>query len=134
MLLVSIYLIYIFNLIVVSFSSFCVFISLCVASIILALALALSSCLVCNPSIIELPLLRSLLTSVLCGCLLLVSSVCDFAGVFCFLLTAMSFPGYFLVRSIPSAFPAYLQTYPRFILFDSVYLVTTAGSVADQPM
>ena len=37
MLLVSVYPILLFDLIVVSFSSFCVFISLCVASVVLAL-------------------------------------------------------------------------------------------------
>ena len=36
MLLVSVYLILLFHLIVVSFSSICVFISLCVASVVLA--------------------------------------------------------------------------------------------------
>ena len=46
----------------------------------------------------------------------------------------MSFAGYFLVRSLLSAFPAYLGTYFRFDLFGSVYLATTAGFVADQLM
>ena len=35
--------------------------------------------------------------------------------VFCFVIMAtMSFAGYFLVRSLLSAFPAYLRTYYRF--------------------
>ena len=34
-----------------------------------------------------------------------------------FLFAAVSFAGYFLVRSLLSAFPAYLRTYSRFDLF-----------------
>ena len=45
----------------------------------------------------------------------------------------MSFAGYFLVRSLLSAFPA-LSPIPSLIWFGSVYLVTTAGFVADQIM
>ena len=40
-----------------------------------------------------------------------------FVCVFCFLFIAtMSFAGYFLVRSLLPAFPAYLRTYSRFDL------------------
>ena len=91
----------------------------------------LSSCPGCIPPLIGLPLLRSLLKSVLCGCLLFVSSVCVFVCVFCFLLihiyiyiyiffpssmATMSFAGYFLARSLLSAFPAFLRMYSRFDL------------------
>ena len=44
----------------------------------------------------------------------------------------MSFAGYFPLCSILSAFPAYFLL--MCIWFDSVYLVTTAGFVANQSM
>ena len=113
MLLESAYLIILFHLIVVSFSSFCVFISLCVASV--AFALVFMSGL--YSADYRATSLRSLLRSVLCGCLQFVSSVCDFVCVFCFLLIAtMSFAGYVLVRSLLSAFPGYFRTCSRFVL------------------
>ena len=97
------------------------------------LSLPLSSCLRCIPPLIGLPLLRSLLTSVLCGCLLSVSSVCDFVCVFCFLLIAtMSFADYFLIRYFCPLFLLISERIPGLIWFGSVYLVTTAGFVADQ--
>ena len=64
------------------------------------LSLPLSSCLGCIPPLIGLPLLRSLPRSVLCGCLLIVSSVCAFVCVFCFLLIHFYF--YFCLFCVPS--------------------------------
>ena len=66
MIIMFVYLILLFHSIAVSFSSICVFISLCVVSVAL---LPLCSCLGCTPPLIGLPFLRSLLRSVLCGCL-----------------------------------------------------------------
>ena len=55
--------------------------------------------------------------------------------IFLFIAT-ISFTGYFLVRSLLSAFPAYLRTYSRFglVWLGSICLVTTAGFVANQLM
>ena len=79
------------------------------------LSLLLSSCLACIPPLIGLPLLRSLLRSILCGCFLFVSFVCALVCVFRFLLIAtMSFAGYFLVRSLLSAFTPFLRACSRF--------------------
>ena len=78
MLLVCLYsfLIILLHLIVVSVSSFCDFLSLCVASVVLALVF------MPGLNIGLLPFLRSLLKSVLlCGCRLFVPSVCAFACV-----------------------------------------------------
>ena len=100
MLVVSLYLIILFYFIVVSFSSFYVLFRFVSHS----LSLPLSSCLGCIPPLIGLPFLRSLLRSVLCGCLLSVSSVCVFVCVSICCL----------------------------IWFGFVYLVTTAGFVAKQ--
>ena len=58
--------------------------------------------------------------------------LCVFVYVFYFIAT-MSFAGYFLVRPFLSAFHA-LSPIPGLIWFGSVYLVTTAGFVADQLM
>ena len=107
------------------------------------LSLPLSSCRGCIPPLVGLPLLRSLLRSVSCGCLLFVSYVRTFVSVFCFLvilfffpscMATMSFAGYFLVRSLLSAFPAFSERIPGLIWSGSTYLVTTAGFVADQLM
>ena len=108
MLLVSVYLILLFHLIAVSFSSICVFISLCVASVALALVfmpgLYSAAYRATCPAFMWLPL-------VCFYCL------CDFVCVLYFLFIAtMSFAGYFLVHSLLSAFPAYLRTYFRFDL------------------
>ena len=142
MLLMSVYLILLFHLVVVSSSFFCVFFR-CVSH---PLSLPLSSCLGCIPPLIGLSLLCSLLRRVLCDCLLFVSYVCAFVCVFCFLLihfyffpssmATMSFAGYFLLaRSLLYVFPTFFQTYiPGLIWVGSVYLVTTAGFVADQLM
>ena len=47
----------------------------------------------------------------------------------------MSFAGYFLVRFFLSAFPAFFsERNPGLIWFGSMYLVATAGFVADQLM
>ena len=54
-------------------------------------------------------------------------------SIFLFIAT-MSFAGYFLVRSLLSGFPSNLRTYSRFDWFGPVYLVTTAGFIADQLM
>ena len=90
--LVSVYLILLFHLIVVSFSSICVFFSLRVASVALAFVL--------------MPGLYS--TAYICVVLFVFS-------IFLF-ITTMPFAGYFLVRYLLSAFPAYLRTYFRFDL------------------
>ena len=99
MLLVSVYLILLLPLIVVSFSP-SVFLFRCVLH---PLPLPLSSCLGCIPPLIGLPSLR--FYAVASSLFLL--SVC-FVCVFYFIAT-MSFAGYFLVRSLMSAFPAYLR-------------------------
>ena len=59
-----------------------------------------------------------------------------FVYVSCFsLIAAMSFADCFLVRSLLSAFLAYLrERIPGLIWIGFVYLVTTAGFVADQLM
>ena len=98
MLLVSVYLILLFPLIVLSFYPSVFFILLCVA-----LPLPSSSCLGCIPPLIGSPSLRFMqLPLVYFYCL------CVFVSIFYFIAT-MSFAGYFLVRSLLSAFPAYLR-------------------------
>ena len=59
---------------------------------------------------------RATVPEFLCGCLWFISTVCVilFAFFFFLFIATMSFAGYFLVRSLMSAFPAYLQTYFRF--------------------
>ena len=99
MLLVSVYLIFLFQLIVVSFSP-SVFIFRCVLH---PLPLPLSSCVGCIPPLIGLPSLRFMRLPLVCF-----YSLCVFVCVFYFIAT-MSFPVYFLVRSLLSAFPAYLR-------------------------
>ena len=48
---------------------------------------------------------------------LVFSTVCDFVCIFCFLVYRDDvLAGYLLVRSLLSAFPAYLRTYSRFDL------------------
>ena len=99
MLLVPVYLILLFPLIVVSFSP-SVFLFRCVLH---PFPLPLSSCLGCIPPLIGLPSLRFMrlpLISFYC--------LCVFVCVFYFIAT-MSFAGYFIVRSLLSAFPAYLR-------------------------
>ena len=101
-------------------------------------------CLGCITPIIGLPCLRSLLRSVVCGCLLFVSSVCAFACVsffffffflslLCLFLATMSFADFLSVSSVcfPCFFPEIVS---GLIWFSSVYLVTTARFVADQLM
>ena len=46
----------------------------------------------------------------------------------------MFFAGYFLVRSLLPVFPVISERISGLIWFGSVYLVTTAGFVADQLM
>ena len=63
--------------------------------------------------------------------------LCDFVCVPYFLIYSDNvLAGYFLVRCLLYIFfPAYLGRYYRFLIwFGSVYLVTTAGFVADQLM
>ena len=127
MILVSVYLILLSHLIVVSFSSICVFISLCVASV--SLALVFMPGLHSN-AYIGLPFVRFMrLPLVWFYCL------CDFGCVFCFyfylsrrcpLLAT-------LVRSLLSAFALLIsERISGLLWFGSVHLVTTAGFRADQ--
>ena len=96
------------------------------------LSLPLSSCLGCIPPLIGLPLLRSLLRSGLCGCLLFVSSVCDFVYVFGLLLIAtMSFLATFLSVLFCLLSLLISEHIPGLIWFGSVYLVTSTGFLAD---
>ena len=96
-----------FHLIVVSISP-SVFLFCCVLH---PLPLPLSSCLGCIPPLIGLPSLRFMRLPLVCFYCL-----CDFVCVFYFyfyflFIATMSFAGYFLVRSLLSAFPAY-RRYP----------------------
>ena len=106
MLLVSVYLILLFDLIAVSFSP-SAFLLRCVLH---PLPLPLSSCRGCIPPLIGLPFLRFMRLPLVCFYCL-----CDFVCVFYFYfyflsIATMSFAGYFLVRSLfMSAFPAYLR-------------------------
>ena len=121
MLLVPVYLILLFPLIVVSFSP-SVFLFRCVLH-----PLPLSSCLGCIPPLIGLPSLRfyavcsSLFLLSVCFCLCFLFYRDD---VLCWLLPCPSFS---------VCFPC-LSPIPGLIWFGSVYLVTTAGFVADQLM
>ena len=124
MLLVPVYLIILFPLIVVSFSP-SVFLFRCVLH---PLPLPLSSCLGCIPPLIGLPSLRFfyavgsslfLLSGCFCLCFLFYRD-----DVLCWLLPCPSFS---------VCFPC-LSPIPGLIWFGSVYLVTTAGFVADQLM
>ena len=80
----------------------------CVRCVLHPLHLPLSSCLGCIPSLIGLPFLR----------FYAVVSSLSLLFVFSIFLSiaTMSFAGYFLVRSLLSAFPAYLRTFSRFYL------------------
>ena len=128
MLLVFVYLIHLFHLIVVALFSFCVSLSLCVASVVITLIFMPG---LYSAVVIGLPLLRSPLRSVLCGCLLFVSSACALfvfsvscsfiLFIFCLFCVpsctaTMSLADYFLVPSLLSAFPAFLKTHSRFYL------------------
>ena len=121
MLLVPVNLILLFPLIVVSFSS-SVFLFRCVLH-----PLPLSSCLGCIPPLIGLPSLRfyavgsSLFLLSVCFCLCFLFYRED---ALCWLLPCQSFS---------VCFPC-LSLIPSLIWFGSVYLVTTAGFVADQLM
>ena len=119
----------------------------------LSLSLYLSSCLGCIPPLIGLPFLRSLLKSVLCGCLLFVFFCLYFCLCLClwFMLVyfifvfPVSLPGndaFCWLLSCPLLssvcfscfFFSFLfssETVPGLIWFGSVYLVTTTGFVAD---
>ena len=80
----------------------------CVRCVLHPLPLPLSSYLGCIPPLIGLPFLRfyAVVSSLF---LLFVFSI--FLSI-----ATMSFAGYFLVRSLLSAFPAYLRTFSRFDL------------------
>ena len=84
-----------------------------VAPLSYPLPLPLSSCLACIPPLIGLPFLR--FYAVASSLFLLFVRFC-----LCFLyflsIATMSFAGYFLVRSLLSAFPPYLRLYFRFDL------------------
>ena len=80
----------------------------CVRCVLHPLPLPLPSCLGCIPPLIGLPSLRfyAVVSSLF---LLFVFSI--FLSI-----ATMSFAGYFLARSLLSAFPAYLRTFFRFDL------------------
>ena len=117
----SFFFLFFFSLIVVSFSP-SVFLFRCVLH---PLPLPLSSCLGCIPSLIGLPSLRfyavgsSVFLLSVCFCLCFLFYRDD---VLCWLLPCPSFS---------VCFPC-LSPIPGLIWFGSVYLVTTAGFVADQ--
>ena len=98
----------------------------CVRCVLHPLPLPLSSCLGCIPPLIGLPSLRfyAVVTSLF---LLFVFSIFFIYrdDVLCWLLSC---------RSLLSASPAIPERFPGLIWFHSVYLVTTAGLVADQLM
>ena len=85
----------------------------CVLYVLHPLPLLLSSCLGCIPPLIGLPFLR--FYAVASGLFLLIVYFC-----LCFLyflsIATMTFAGYFLVRSLLSAFPPYFRTNFRFDL------------------
>ena len=124
MLLVPVYLIILFPLIAVSFSPSVFFISLSVASVALTLVFMSVGCI---PPFIGLPSLRfyavgsSLFLLSVCFCLCFLFYRDD---VLCWLLPCPSFS---------VCFPC-VSPIPGLIWFGSVYLVTTAGFVADQLM
>ena len=103
MLLVSVYLVLLIHLIVVSFSSIHVFFSLCVASVARAL--------VFMPGLYS----AAYRAAFLAYSWFLLFVILFMFSIFLFIAT-MSFAGYFLVRSLLSAFSAYLRTYSRFDL------------------
>ena len=115
MLLVSAYFIILFHLIIVSIFFLCVFFSLCVAFVVLALVFL--------PGLYSAAYRAAFLAqpaeerTTVCGCLLFVSFVC----------ISCSFSPYFC------SFLFVLRSCSRFdLVYSSVYLVTTAGFVADQ--
>ena len=62
-------------------------------------------------------------------------SVCAFFSVFCFsLIATVPFAGYFLSVLFGLVSLLVSERVPGWIWFSSVYLVTTAGYVADQLM
>ena len=123
MLLVSVYLILVFPLIVVSFSP-SVFLFRCVLH---PLPLPLSSCLGCIPPLIGLPSLRFYAVA---------SSLFLLSVYFClyFLFYRDDALCWLLSCPFPSVCFPCLSPISGSIWFDSVYLVTTAGFVADQLM
>ena len=87
------------------------------------LPLPLSSCLGCIPPLTGLPLLRSLLRSVLCGYL---SLVCFFCFVFCSCFLFLVYRDDVLCWLLSCPVPEYI---PGLIWFGSLYLVTTAAGL-----
>ena len=117
------------------------------------LSLPLSSCLGCIPILKGLPFLRSLLRifflpyAYYVG--VFISSAFDFACVICLfvflfyrlclfcvvLWQRWSFASYFLACFVLSDFPGFFSDrVPGWTWSDSIYLLTTAGFVADQLM
>ena len=123
MLTVFVYLILLFPLMVVSFSP-SVFLFRCVLH---PLSLPLSSCLGCIPPLIGLSSLR--FNAVASSLFLL--SVCF---CFCFLFYRDEVLCWLLSCPLSSVCFPCLSPIPDLIWFGSVYLVTTAGFVADQLM
>ena len=119
-----VYLILLFPLIVVSFSSSVFFLFRCVLH---PLPLPSSSCVGCIPPLIGLPSLRfdavasSLFLLSVCFCL-------------CFLFYRDDVLCWLLSCPFSSVCFQCLSPIPGLIWFGSVYLVTTAGFVADQLM
>ena len=141
MLLVSVYLIFF-----ISFDCCLLFLFLCFSFAVcrihpLSLPFALSSCLGCISPLIGLPLLRSnplRSVSYYGGCLLFVAYFCAFKVCFlCFSLVRRC-PFTLLATFFVSVlffclllFLLFSEHIPGLIWFGSVYLVTTAGFVAD---
>ena len=126
---VSVYLILLLHLTVVSFSSY-VFLFRCKLH---PLSLPLPSCLGCIPPLIGLPSLRFMRLPLVCFYCLY-----DFVCVFYFLFLFFVYRDHVLcwLLSCPFSsvcFPC-LSPISALIWFGSVYLVTTAGFVADQLM
>ena len=124
MLLVSVYLILLFPLVGVSFSpSFVFFISLCVASV--ALALVFMPGLYSTAYRAAFPAFYAVASS------LFLLSVCF---CLCFLFYRDDVLCWLLSCPFSSVCFPYLSPFSGLIWFGSVYLVTTAGFVADQLM
>ena len=126
MLPVSVYLILLFHLIVVSFSSICVFISLCVASVVLVFMPGLYSAAYMAAFLAQPAEERCMWLPLVCFYFLYFLFSC--LSRRCPLLTTFLSVIFCLLSLLISG------RIPVLIWFDSVYLVTTAGFVADQLM
>ena len=129
MLFVSVYLILLFHLVVLSFSS-SVFLFRCVLH---PLPLPLSSCLGCIPPLIGLPFLRFMRLPLVCF-YCLCDFVCDFYFYFYFFVYRDDILCWLLYCPFSSVCFPCLSPISGLIWFGSVYLVTTAGFVANQLM